>query len=75
MRGVQVLGRYLIETFREKCTGCNKCIRNCPVEGANLSFMENGRNIVDINNERCIGCDKCVEVCESEARIFNDDTS
>lgn len=74
MRGVQLLGGYLIETFREKCTGCNKCIRNCPVEGANLSIMESGRNIVDINNERCIGCGKCVEVCEPEARIFNDDT-
>ena len=68
------MGKYLIETFREKCTGCNKCIRSCPVEGANLSIMENGRNIVDINNERCIGCGKCIEVCEPEARIFNDDT-
>lgn len=52
MRGVQLLGRYLIETFREKCTGCNKYIRNCPVEGANLSIMENGRNIVEIKYYR-----------------------
>ena len=32
----KLLGKYLIETFREKCTGCNKCIRNCPVEGADI---------------------------------------
>jgi len=66
--------KNLIETFTENCTGCNKCIRNCPVEGANFAIMKNGRNIVDINNERCIGCGQCVDVCEHEARNFNDDT-
>lgn len=64
----------MIETFEEKCTGCNKCIRSCPIEGANLSIMENGRNIVEINEGRCISCGKCIEVCDHGARDFNDDT-
>ena len=68
------MGRNIIETFKEKCTGCNKCIRNCPIEGANLSIVENGRNIVEINEARCIACGKCIEVCDHNARDFNDDT-
>ena len=68
------MGRNIIETFKEKCTGCNKCIRNCPIEGANLSIMENGRNIVKINEGRCIVCGKCIEVCDHNARDFKDDT-
>ena len=27
----------------EKCLGCNKCVRNCPVFGANISYTINGR--------------------------------
>ena len=68
------MGKNIIETFNEKCTGCNKCIRSCPIEGANLSIMENGRNIVEINSERCIVCGKCIEVCDHNARDFKDDT-
>ena len=48
------MGRNIIETFKEKCTGCNKCIRNCSIEGANLSIMDNGRNIVKINEGRVL---------------------
>ena len=68
------MGKNIIETFNEKCTGCNKCIRSCPIEGANLSIMKNGRDIVEINAERCIVCGKCIEVCDHNARDFNDDT-
>ncbi|WML34522.1 4Fe-4S binding protein [Clostridium sp. OS1-26] len=25
-----------IKTVKEKCTGCNKCIRACPILGANI---------------------------------------
>ena len=64
----------LIDTLEEKCTGCNKCIRNCPVEGANISVIKNGRQIVNINTDRCIECGKCIEVCDHEARIYFDDT-
>lgn len=63
----------LIDTIEEKCVGCNKCIRNCPVEGANISVIKNGRQIVDVNSERCIECGKCIEVCEHKARAYHDD--
>lgn len=64
----------IIKTSEEKCTGCNMCIRVCPIEGANLSVEANGRRIVEINNERCIECGKCIEACQHGARFYIDDT-
>ncbi|PKM94417.1 MAG: transcriptional regulator [Firmicutes bacterium HGW-Firmicutes-1] len=58
----------------EKCVGCNKCIRNCLVVGANASYLLEGENKVKINSEKCILCGKCIEVCSHEARDFMDDT-
>lgn len=64
-----------IKTIKEKCTGCNKCIRECPILGANICFLgENKENRVVIDGERCIGCGKCIEVCQHGARYFEDDT-
>jgi len=64
-----------IKTRREKCIGCNKCIRQCPIFGANISFLdENNKNKVVVDEEKCIGCGKCIEVCQHNARYFEDDT-
>ena len=46
-------------TFRGNCTGCAKCIKNCPT-GA-LSFKGKSRLVVDKN--KCIKCYVCDEVC------------
>ena len=66
--------KYIIETDKEKCTGCNQCIRHCPVQGANKTFIQDGKAKVEVNHERCIKCGKCIEVCGHNARFFNDDT-
>ncbi|MEJ8553426.1 [Fe-Fe] hydrogenase large subunit C-terminal domain-containing protein [Tepidibacter sp. Z1-5] len=64
-----------IKTLEEKCTGCNKCIRECPIFGANISLLDNnGNNKVIINDEICISCGRCINVCEHNARYFYDDT-
>lgn len=62
---------FIIE---EKCQGCNKCIRNCPVFGANVSYTINGATKVKVNPELCIHCGKCIEVCDHYARDYRDDT-
>lgn len=41
---------YVEETIfiiEENCQGCNKCIRNCPVFGANISYLINGETKVN----------------------------
>lgn len=55
----------------EKCVGCNKCIRSCPVLTANVA--EDGK--ININEEVCIQCGACFDNCMHEARDFDDDTA
>lgn len=55
----------------EKCVGCNKCIRSCPVLTANVA--EDGK--ININEEMCIQCGACFDNCMHEARDFDDDTA
>lgn len=62
-----------IQTNEEKCQGCNKCIRNCPVE-ANISYILDNKVKVRINYDRCIECGECIQCCEHGARTYTDDT-
>jgi iron only hydrogenase large subunit-like protein len=64
----------LIQLEEEKCVGCNKCIVNCPVLGANIGYLKDGKNKVKINSEKCIHCGECIKVCDHSARVFLDDT-
>lgn len=53
------------------CTGCNKCIRNCPVFPSNHA-VEAGK--VDVAADACIDCGECIDVCSHNARTYTDDT-
>uniref|UniRef100_UPI0040559D5D [Fe-Fe] hydrogenase large subunit C-terminal domain-containing protein n=1 Tax=Acetatifactor sp. TaxID=1872090 RepID=UPI0040559D5D len=54
----------------EKCVGCNKCIRTCPVLIANVA--QKGK--IDVNEDMCIQCGACFDNCMHEARDYTDDT-
>lgn len=58
----------------EKCIGCNKCIRSCSCEGANISVTREGKTRIEVDENRCIACGACFDVCEHKARDYNDDT-
>jgi len=58
----------------EKCVGCNKCISNCQVPGANIAYLVDGNNKIKVNSEKCIHCGKCIKVCDHDARYYKDDT-
>ncbi|MDY6824799.1 MAG: ferredoxin [Thermodesulfobacteriota bacterium] len=47
----------------EKCTGCEECVDNCPVE---VFEIVDGKSS-PVNAEECLGCETCVEVCEEDA--------
>lgn len=65
--------RELIYTDEEKCVGCNKCLRNCPVLIANQSIEVGGEAAVIVNNEACIRCGTCIDSCQHGARKYRDD--
>lgn len=73
--GVQEMTREIIYTVEEKCVGCNKCIRKCPVVGANSSWMSTDGNKVRVDQEKCIRCGACLDACSHEARQYRDDTA
>lgn len=65
----------VITLDEDKCVGCNKCIAECPAEGANVSYIdEAGQNKVCTHPERCILCGRCIDVCDHQARDYQDDT-
>ena len=47
----------------EKCIGCTKCTRNCPVPCIEGKVKE--KHVID--ESKCIGCGKCAEVCPKDA--------
>lgn len=61
---------------KDKCIGCNACIRVCPVFEANEAVLsEDGKHsIVHINQDKCISCGECVKSCVHGARMYTDDT-
>ena len=67
--------RELIKIDLSKCVGCNRCIRICPVEEANISYVdEDDTTKVLIDKDKCIACGACISACHHDSRIYNDDT-
>lgn len=66
--------RKIVFTDTEKCTGCNRCVRACPLEESNIAFLEDGKIKVRIDPEKCIACGACIEACQHGARYYEDDT-
>ena len=66
--------RELIKNDIATCEGCNRCIRFCPVEGANIAYSD-GENIkVRVDHEHCIACGACIDACQHNSRDYYDDT-
>ncbi|MDR2768213.1 MAG: response regulator [Treponema sp.] len=63
-----------VKTREELCVGCNRCIRVCPVEAANVAYMDRDeRPRVRVDADQCIACGACVGTCRHGARCYEDD--
>ena len=66
----------LVKTKLDLCVGCNRCIRECPMEMANVTYQDEAGNIkVKTDHSSCIGCGWCIAVCKHGAREYKDDTA
>ncbi len=65
------------------CTGCNICVRNCPVDCMTAVMQDNPKYVEGTSNRRkvvekfwidygrCMRCNICVEVCPFEAIVMD----
>ena len=58
-------GREIAEVITKKCSGCQACLGECPVEAVDIVD-----GVAKIDAEKCIGCGKCVLICPAEAILF-----
>lgn len=60
----------------KNCIGCNKCISDCPVVGANVVVKDKGSQTygVLVDPNKCILCGTCIDACVHQARTYQDDT-
>ncbi len=58
----------------DNCIGCNRCISNCSLMGANVSIIKNGKAHMEIDSRKCNDCGRCINICVHHARDFRDDT-
>lgn len=48
---------------KEKCTGCEECVGNCP---ASVLELIDGKS-EPVSMDDCLGCETCMGVCEAGA--------
>lgn len=59
---------YALESMKNDCKNCYKCIRRCPIKS--ISFEDNQASII---HEDCILCGTCYLACPQKAKVIRDD--
>ena len=62
---------HALSVEKEKCIGCQKCIREigCPALSVSSTKNSKGRELVEIDASLCTGCSLCKEICPVKAII------
>ncbi|MFH1429568.1 MAG: [Fe-Fe] hydrogenase large subunit C-terminal domain-containing protein [Candidatus Margulisiibacteriota bacterium] len=60
---MQVQGKPLVRSIKEKCRVCYTCVRECPAKAIRIAGGQ-----AEVMPERCIGCGNCVRVCSQNAK-------
>lgn len=59
--------QFLPSIIEEKCNGCGKCAKFCPIDAIIIETEKQGKHTPRINYNVCIGCGICCKHCEQEA--------
>lgn len=66
---------YIPKIDEEKCTGCGKCVKACPIEA--IEWVSNNKETDDksgkkvkLNKEICLGCGVCVRACPNNSIVL-----
>ena len=60
----------IVRVNLDLCIGCDKCVENCPVEGANIVYQDDSGIKIRIDETKCAVCGRCVGVCPTDARYY-----
>lgn len=54
-----------IKVEKERCKGCQYCIKACPKGAVSLSGERNGQGVefVKVDPDQCVECGTCYTVC------------
>jgi len=62
---------FIPKIDEDKCIGCGKCVKTCPIEAiewvSNDDETNNKSKKVKINEEICLGCGICVKACSNKS--------
>ena len=62
---------FIPKIDEDKCIGCGKCIKTCPIEAiewvSNDDETNNKPKKVKVNEEICLGCGICVRACSNKS--------
>lgn len=53
-----------LDSFQEKCTGCNACHETCKYDAIVMTQNNEGFYYPTINIDKCVNCGECVSVCQ-----------
>jgi ferredoxin len=59
---------FLPKVNADKCIGCGKCIKVCPIEAISYAKDEHGNQLklATINEDICLGCGVCARACPTK---------
>ena len=62
---------FIPKIDEDKCIGCGKCVKTCPIEAiewvSNDDEKNNKPKKVKVNEEICLGCGICVRACSNKS--------